>query len=155
MGTKARPFYRVVVAKSSAGRDGAFVEIIGTYNPLTQPHQVNIKGDRALMWLLSGAQPTETVAYLLKQAGVLDEFFGQRPAAKRAYKFLDKRTGTMAKKSVVEAPTAVAEPKPAPSPAPEPVAEAPAVEPVAEAPVEAVAEAATEALVTTEEAPAE
>lgn len=145
MGTKARPFYRVVVAKSTSGRDGAFVENIGTYNPVTRPHQVIIKNDRALHWLMEGAQPTETVAYILKQCGVLDEFFAKRPNAKKSYKFLDKRTGAMTKKSVVEAPVAAA---PAPAPAPvavaepvveaasEVVAEAPAVEetPVAEAP---------------------
>lgn len=98
MGTKARPFYRVVVAQSTAARDGAFVEVIGTYNPLAQPHLVKIKGDRALHWLLSGAQPTETVAYLLKQEGVLDEFFAQRPKAKAGYKFLDKRTAATTKR---------------------------------------------------------
>ncbi len=106
MGTKARPFYRVVVAQGTAGRDGAFVEIIGTYNPLTKPHAVSIKEDRALHWLSNGAQPTETVAYLLKEQGILDTFFASRPAAKQKYKTLDKRTDSMAKKSVVSTPTA-------------------------------------------------
>lgn len=133
MGTKARPFYRVVVAKSTSGRDGAFVENIGTYNPVTRPHQVIIKNDRALHWLMEGAQPTETVAYLLKQCGVLDEYLAKRPNAKRSYKFLDKRTGAMTKKSVVDAPVAAA-----PAPAPAPVAVA---EPVVEAAPEVVAEA--------------
>lgn len=133
MGTKARPFYRVVVAKSTSARDGAFVENIGTYNPVTRPHQVIIKNDRALHWLMEGAQPTETVAYLLKQCGVLDEYLAKRPNAKRSYKFLDKRTGAMTKKSVVEAPVAAA-----PAPAPAPVAVA---EPVVEAAPEVVAEA--------------
>lgn len=142
MGTKARPFYRVVVAQSTAARDGAFVEVIGTYNPLTKLNSVNIKSDRALHWLLEGAQPTETVAYLLKQAGVLDEFFGRRPKAKANFKFLDKRTAATTKKTVVEA-VAVAE-KPAPKVEVAPVAEAPAPEPEA-APTEAMAEAATEA----------
>jgi len=118
MGTKARPFYRVVVAKSTAARDGAFVEIIGTYNPLTKPHAVKIKNDRAMHWLLEGAQPTETVAYLFKQAGVLDEFLSQRPNSKRSFKFLDKRTASSTKKTVVDA-VAVAEPaKAAPAPVP-------------------------------------
>jgi small subunit ribosomal protein S16 len=132
MGTKARPFYRVVVAKSTSARDGAFVEVIGTYNPLTKPHQVNIKSDRAMYWLMEGAQPTETVAYLLKNLGVLDEYLAKRPNAKRSYKFLDKRTAAMAKKSVVEAPVAAAVAAPASAPAPAPAAE-PAPEPVVEA----------------------
>lgn len=155
MGTKARPFYRVVVAQSTAARDGAFVEVIGTYNPLTQPHLVKIKGDRALHWLLEGAQPTETVAYLLKQEGVLDEFFAKRPKAKSAFKFLDKRTAATTKKTVVEA-VAVAPAAPAPAPTPEPVAEAapePAADVQAEVPVEeAAAETPAEAVA---EAPAE
>lgn len=147
MGTKARPFYRVIVAKSSAGRDGAFVEIIGTYNPTLKNKLINIDQEKALQWLLSGAQPTETVAFLLKKAGVLDQFFAQRPKAKASYKFLDKRTAVMSTKSVIEAPVAAAAaPEPAPAPAPEPT---PEPEPVAEAP------AAEEAPVAAEEAPAE
>ncbi len=137
MGAKGRPFYRIVVAKSTAGRDGAFVEVIGTYNPLTKPSTVSIKETRALHWLLNGAQPTETVAYLLKKHGVLDEFFAQRPGARAKYKSLDKRTGAMTRESVVQpVATAVAE-KPAPTPTPEPT---PASEPTPEAVVAEVEE---------------
>ncbi len=146
------------MAKSSAGRDGAFVEVIGTYNPLTKPASVQIKEERALHWLMVGAQPTETVAYMLKKAGVLDKFFAARPAAAGKFKSLDKRTAPMSQESVVAAPAkeeAKAEPKAeaAPAPAAEPevaevaevaeateVAEAPAAEEVTEAP-EAPAEA--------------
>jgi small subunit ribosomal protein S16 len=135
MGNSHRPFYRVVVAHSTRGRNGSFKELIGTYNPLTQPKEINIKKDRALHWLLEGAQPTETVAYLLKKQGVLDEFFAQRPKAKESYKFLDKTTGPMSKKSVVqempaaETPVAVVEPAAEPAPAPETAeVEAPAEE---------------------------
>ena len=126
MGNKHRPYYRIVIAKSTAARNGAFKEIIGTYDPLTQPKTIKIDGERAMYWLMEGAQPTETVARLLKGQGVLDEFFSKRPKAKGKYKFLDKRTGAMSKKSVVqEMPTATAE---------EPKVEAPPVEaPVAEA----------------------
>jgi small subunit ribosomal protein S16 len=121
MGNSHRPFYRVVVAHSTRGRNGAFKELIGTYNPLTQPKQVKIDKDRALHWLLEGAQPTETVAYLLKKEGVLEQFFAQRPKAKEAFKFLDKTTGAMSKKSVVqEIPVAA------------PVADAPVAEAAAE-----------------------
>lgn len=136
LGNKHRPFYRVVVAKSTAGRDGAFVEVIGTYNPTTKPKQINIKEDRALHWLLVGAEPTETVGVLLKNTGVLDKYLAERPNAKQKFKYLDKRTATMSAKSVVE-PVAVAAAAPAPAPAAEPVAEAApevAPEPVAEAP---------------------
>ena len=152
IGTKGRPFYRVVVAKSTAGRNGAFVETIGQYDPVVKPTLININQERALHWLLSGAQPTETAAILLNKIGVLDEFFKQRPASKKDYKFLDKRTAAMSVKSVIEAPAAaaaVAEPAPAPV-----VEEAAPVKeaPVAEAPVE---EAAVEETPVVEEAPVE
>ncbi len=126
MGNSHRPFYRVVVAKSSAGRDGAFIEVIGTCNPVAKPRRVEIKEDRALHWLMSGAQPTETVAYMLKEAGVLDKYFAERPAAKGKFKSLDKRTASMSQKSVVEpVPAAKVEATAAPEPAPEPAAAAP------------------------------
>lgn len=149
MGAKGKPFYRIVVAKSTSGRDGAFVEILGTYDPLTKPKTITLKKDRALHWLLNGAQPTETTAYLLKTQGVLDEYFTQRPAAKRQYKFLDKRVAATASRTVatpvVEAPAKVAAPEPAPpAPQPEPA-------PVAEAEVVEAAEPTAE---TAEEAPA-
>src|SRR5271165_7083714 len=102
IGTKGRPFYRVVVAKSTAARNGAFVETIGTYDPLTQPKIITINEERALHWLMSGAQPTETTAYLLNKVGILPKFFEARPAAKKSYSFLDKRTAAISVKSVVE-----------------------------------------------------
>ncbi len=77
MGATKRPFYRVVVADSQAPRDGAFVETIGHYNPLTDPPTIVINEEKALSWLRRGAQPTEAVARLLSKAGVMDKF---RPA---------------------------------------------------------------------------
>jgi small subunit ribosomal protein S16 len=124
MGNSHRPYYRVVVAHSTRGRNGSFKELIGTYNPLTKPKEVKIDKDRALHWLLEGAQPTETVAYLFKKEGILDQFFAQRPKAKEGFKFLDKTTGPMSKKSVVQEMPA-AEPAPVAAPA------APAAEPEA------------------------
>ena len=124
MGNRHRPFYRIVVAKSTAARNGAFKELIGTYDPLTQPKRVKIDKERAMHWLMEGAQPTETVAYLLKTQGILDEFFAKRPKAKAKYKFLDKTTGPMSKKSVVQ--EILIEAPAAPSPAKE---EEPASEP--------------------------
>lgn len=73
-GSKKKPTYRVVVADAQAPRDGRFVEIIGYYDPRTQPATFNIQEDRALYWLSVGAQPTETVQRLLKNAGTLAQF---------------------------------------------------------------------------------
>lgn len=71
MGAKKTPFYRIVVADSRFPRDGRFIEEIGTYNPLTNPSEIKVEGERALEWIKSGAQPTDTVKALLKKAGVL------------------------------------------------------------------------------------
>ena len=70
-GAKKRPFYRIVVAHSEAPRDGKFLEIIGTYNPLTDPAEVQIDPERLRVWLDRGAQPTDTVRSLIKQKGLL------------------------------------------------------------------------------------
>ncbi len=138
-GNKHRPFYRIVVAKSTAGRDGGFIEILGTYNPLTKPSTVTLNSARALHWLMEGAQPTETVAYLLKREGVLGQFFEQRPKAERHYKFLNKAIAAMSTASAVSTPVAEPEAAPAKEEA------APVVEEVvAEAPVEEAAPAAEE-----------
>ena len=70
-GTKKKPFYRIVVAHSEAPRDGKFLEIIGTYNPLTDPAEIQIDPERLREWLDRGAQPTDTVRSLIKQKGLL------------------------------------------------------------------------------------
>jgi small subunit ribosomal protein S16 len=70
MGKKKQPIYKIVAADSRSPRDGKFLESIGLYNPLTDPHTVNIKEERALYWLNNGAQPTETVKSLLRQRGI-------------------------------------------------------------------------------------
>lgn len=72
MGAKKAPFYRIVVADSRAPRDGAFVEEIGYYNPLTNPVEIKIDADKAKAWIANGAQPTETVKSLLKKSGIVD-----------------------------------------------------------------------------------
>ena len=71
MGAKKAPFYRIVVADSRSPRDGRCIEEIGTYNPLTTPATVNIDAEKAQNWIKNGAQPTDTVRGLLKNAGVL------------------------------------------------------------------------------------
>ncbi len=70
MGKKKQPIYKVVAADSRSPRDGKFLESIGLYNPLTDPHTVDIKEDRALYWLDKGAQPTATVKSLLRHRGI-------------------------------------------------------------------------------------
>ena len=70
MGKKKAPYYRVVVADSRSPRDGRFIEEIGLYDPNTDPSTVKIDADAAKKWLENGAQPTETVGKLLKQAGI-------------------------------------------------------------------------------------
>ena len=68
MGAKKKPFYRVVVMEQRQTRDGSFVEILGHYNPKTNPPLVDLKMDRVRHWLACGAQPSDTVSSLLKKA---------------------------------------------------------------------------------------
>ena len=72
MGAKKTPFYRVVVADSRYPRDGRFIEVIGTYNPMTEPAEIKIDNEKAQAWLKNGAQPTETVKALLKKSGAIE-----------------------------------------------------------------------------------
>jgi len=72
-GAKKSPSYRLVVADSRAPRDGAFIAIIGHYNPLTEPETIVIDEEKALGWLKQGAQPTDTAARLLAKAGIIEE----------------------------------------------------------------------------------
>ncbi|MDR2529514.1 MAG: 30S ribosomal protein S16 [Synergistaceae bacterium] len=73
-GKKKAPFYRLVVADSRSPRDGRFIELIGTYNPMTDPAAVKINEERALYWLSVGAQPSDTARGLLKKQGVWEKF---------------------------------------------------------------------------------
>lgn len=70
MGARHRPSYRIVVADARAKRDGRFIEVVGIYNPRTEPTTLRIDGERARYWLSQGAQPTDRVAKLLKIQGV-------------------------------------------------------------------------------------
>ena len=74
VGAKNRPSYRLVVADSRSPRDGAFINIIGHFNPLTDPETVVIDEEKALYWLRQGAQPTATAARLLSKAGIIEKF---------------------------------------------------------------------------------
>ncbi len=73
VGAKKKPSYRLVVADVQAPRDGAFIDIIGHYNPLTDPETIAIDEEKASRWLRQGAQPTDTAARLLTKAGVVEK----------------------------------------------------------------------------------
>ena len=71
MGKKKNPFYRVVVADERTRRDGAPIEEIGYYNPMTEPADIKIDAEKAAKWLANGAQPTDTVRALLKKTEII------------------------------------------------------------------------------------
>ena len=71
LGDKKNPFYRVVVADSRSPRDGKFIDILGTYNPLKNPEEIKIDNEKAQQWLKNGAQPTDTAKDLLVKSGAL------------------------------------------------------------------------------------
>ncbi|MDD5604945.1 MAG: 30S ribosomal protein S16 [Dehalococcoidales bacterium] len=73
IGAPKKPSYRLVVTDSQSPRNGAFIQIIGFYNPLTQPETVEIQEEAAIKWLKEGAQPTATAARLLTKAGIMDK----------------------------------------------------------------------------------
>ena len=74
MGKTKQPTYRVVAIDSHRKRDGEYIELIGTYNPLTKPATVKINEEVALKWLSNGAIPSDTVKNLLKEAGIMKKF---------------------------------------------------------------------------------
>ncbi|MPZ48002.1 MAG: 30S ribosomal protein S16 [Dehalococcoidia bacterium] len=125
VGKKKQPTYRVVVADARAPRDGAYVEIIGHYNPRTEPTTFVIDGDKVKDWMAKGAQPTDRVEKLLANEGLVPaRDWGAASLAAAAKREANKRTPRAA---APEAPAAAA---PATATA---VAEAPAAEPQAEA----------------------
>lgn len=77
VGAKKQPAYRLVIADSRAPRDGRFIEIVGSYNPLTNPATIVINYERALYWLRQGAQPTEVVQHMFVRKGLWDVFTGK------------------------------------------------------------------------------
>ena len=72
IGAKKNPYYRVVVADSRYPRDGRFIDISGTYNPMVSPAEITIDAEKAKTWIKNGAQPTDTVKALLKKSGAID-----------------------------------------------------------------------------------
>lgn len=78
MGAKKAPFYRVVVADSRSPRDGRFIEVLGTYNPLTTPAEVKLDEEKAIKWLNDGAIPTDTVKNLFSKSGIMEKFHNKK-----------------------------------------------------------------------------
>ena len=78
MGAKKRPFYRLVAADSRYPRDGKFVEVVGTYNPVLGNDNIKVDEEKALKWLRNGAQPTDTVKDILSKAGVMKKFHDEK-----------------------------------------------------------------------------
>ncbi|MBI1794875.1 MAG: 30S ribosomal protein S16 [Chloroflexi bacterium] len=74
IGLKGQPSYRIVAADKEAPRDGRFLEILGFYNPRTDPSTLTVKEDRIYHWMKNGALPTESVGQVFKSAGILDRF---------------------------------------------------------------------------------
>ncbi len=74
MGAKKRPFYRIVAADSRSPRDGRFIEVVGTYNPIIEPAEIKVNEEIALKWLHNGAIPTDTVRDLFRKQGIMEKF---------------------------------------------------------------------------------
>ena len=77
-GSKKSPFYRIVVTDSRNPRDGRFIEIVGTYNPLTNPATIKLDEETVLIWLGKGAKPTDTVKSLLSKQGIIAKFANKK-----------------------------------------------------------------------------
>jgi small subunit ribosomal protein S16 len=167
IGAKKQPSYRLVVADSRAPRDGAFIAVIGHYNPLTNPETLVIDQDKASDWLKQGAQPTDTAARLLAKAGIIEEPADRKEKMKAGTPDKPKASKKKAKAAAATAAAAASEAPKAEAPAAEetsaeeptaeePKAEAPAAEePEAEATAKAPAEETKAEAETTEEPKAE
>lgn len=81
MGAKKQPTYRFVVADARSPRDGRFIEILGHYNPRTEPREIVVNEEKAKSWLAKGAQPSDTVRRLFAEKGIMDR--GPIPETKR------------------------------------------------------------------------
>lgn len=82
MGANQKPFYRIVAADSRSPRDGRFIEIVGTYNPIKKPAEITINEEVALKWLNNGAIPTDTVRSILKEKGIMEKYALSKKAGK-------------------------------------------------------------------------
>lgn len=158
-GSKKRPYYRIVVADARAPRDGAFIEKVGTYNPMLAKDDANrvvLNADRLKHWISVGAQPTDRVARFLDVAGIKERAARLNPKKAEPGEKAKERAEERAQKIVDAEEAAKAEAEAAAAAAAAPVEEAPAEEAAAEeAPAaEAAAEEAPAAEAVAEEAPA-
>ncbi len=106
VGSKKKPSYRLVVADARAPRDGAFIDIIGHYNPLTDPETVVIDEEKARHWLEKGAQPTDTAARLLAKVGIIEEPEARKEKIKADIAAKPRASKKKAKTGVTEEPEA-------------------------------------------------
>ncbi len=82
MGSKAKPFYRIVAADSRSPRDGRFLEVVGTYNPVKGQEVVTVNEEKAMYWLSNGAIPTDTVRSILSKQGIMKKYAESKKAGK-------------------------------------------------------------------------
>ena len=82
MGSKQKPFYRIVAADSRSPRDGRFIETVGTYNPIKGKEVVAVDEEKALSWLSKGAIPTDTVRSILSNQGIMKKYAESKSASK-------------------------------------------------------------------------
>jgi small subunit ribosomal protein S16 len=106
VGAKKKPSYRLVVADARAPRNGAFITIIGHYNPLTDPETIVVDREKALTWLRQGAQPTATAARLLAKAGITEESEARKEKIKTSIAAKPKASKKKTKAGVTEKPKA-------------------------------------------------
>jgi len=111
VGAKKKPQYRLVVADARSPRDGAFIDIIGHYNPLTDPETVVIAEGKARHWLERGAQPTDTAARLLAKVGIIGESKARKGKIEAGITVKPKASNKKAKAGVTEKPKTSKEPE--------------------------------------------
>ncbi len=149
-GSKKRPYYTIVVANSTAARDGKFIEKVGTYNPMLpkDAQRVTLKSERIAEWLKKGAQPTDRVARFLSQEGLVKWEHGNNPQKGAPHKKAQERAAERAQREQdrLDAEAAAREEAAAAAAAPAPVEEPAVEEPAVEAPAaeEPAAEAASD-----------
>lgn len=83
MGSKQKPFYRIVAADARSPRDGRFIETVGTYDPIKGSDKITVDEEKALKWLNNGAQPTDTVRNILSRAGVMAKYAQAKDSKKK------------------------------------------------------------------------
>ena len=80
-GSKKNPFYRIVATDSRNPRDGRYIEVVGTYNPLTNPATIKFDTEKVMKWLKAGAKPTDTLKSLLTKEGLIVKFLEEKAKA--------------------------------------------------------------------------